>query len=112
MYLYAVRPDIVRVMQEIEAYDGGKTIPKSKPTTAQSDADIAKYVGRGIGKNTEKQKDVKAEKQKSVSMTHLTIDLPQEDHLNFKVASTLDGVKVVDEIQSFIQQRTSELKDQ
>lgn len=86
-----------------------KTIAKPKPK-APTDDDIQKFVSGGTGKDTETQKSVNTEKMKSAPMARLTVDLAKEDHRRFKIACTLAGVKMNDEIRRFIEQRTVELE--
>lgn len=87
----------------------GKMIAKPKPK-APTDEEMQAYVSGGTGKDTETQKTVKTENMKSVEMARLTVDLSKDDHRRFKIACTMAGVKMNEEIRQFIERRTAELE--
>ena len=89
-----------------------KTIEKPKrlkqPTDEQADA----YVASGRGKDPlVLQKRVHTETQNTVKMARLTVDLPSDEHLAFKVACTKMRTKMNEEIRRFITRRISELEE-
>ena len=87
-----------------------KTITKPRPRAAPSDEDIQAYVSGGAGNDTETQKTVETDTRKPVEMARLTVDLAKTDHRRFKIACTIAGVKMNDEIRQFIERRTAELE--
>ena len=91
------------------------TKPKPKSTAQPTDKDISAFVEQGPGKDTQQsakavsQEPVKPENKKSVKMSRITIDLSAEDHRAFKIACTVAGVKMNEEIRKLIVKRTAEL---
>ena len=85
-----------------------KPVPKRQPTSEQIDA----FVNQGAGKDTDKQKPVETATQESVKTetSRLTVDLPKTLHRRFKIACTLAGSKMNDEIRQFIARRCAELE--
>lgn len=84
-----------------------KTVPQPKPV-AQSD--LESFVQGGHGKddksaNTEKQKTVKAEPTR-----RLTVDMPKSLHLRFKSLCARHELKMNDEVRQMIEARCLELE--
>ena len=87
-----------------------KTIekPRLKQPTAE---EMEAFVQGGLGKDTDTQKPVKEETRDSMGgMARLTVDLPKSTHTRFKVACTLAGTKMNEEIRQFIERRSAELE--
>ena len=85
-------------------------LTKLKPKDQPSDEDIAAFVSGGVGKDTEIQKSVSDENRKAVKMARLTVDLPDDAHLAFKLACTKARTKMNEELRTFIYRRTHELE--
>ena len=85
-----------------------KPLPKRQPTPDEMDA----FIRRGAGKDKEKQISVKTGTKNSVQVetTRLTVDLPRDMHRRFKIACTVAGTKMNDEIRRFIDRRSAELE--
>ena len=93
-----------------------KPLPKTQPTSDEMDA----FINRGAGKDTDKRESINTEQQKSVNtevkssvvtgISRLTVDLPQAQHRRFKIACTVAGKKMNDEIRRFIDRRCAELE--
>ena len=85
-----------------------KPLPKRQPTADEIDT----FVRGGAGKDTEKQLSVSTEIKKSVQVetARLTVDLPRDMHRRFKIACTVAGTKMNDEIRQFIDRRSVELE--
>ncbi len=85
-----------------------KPLPNRQPTSDEIDT----FVRDGVGKDTEKQVPVKPEAQTLVKTgnSRLTVDLPREQHRRFKIACTVAGTKMNDEIRRFIDRRCAELE--
>ena len=85
-----------------------KQLPKRQPTSDEIDT----FVRGGAGKDTEKQHSVSTEIKKSVQVetARLTVDLPRDMHRRFKIACTVAGTKMNDEIRQFIDRRSVELE--
>ena len=85
-----------------------KPLPKRQLTSDEIDT----FVRGGAGKDTEKQHSVSTEIKKSVQVetARLTVDLPRDMHRRFKIACTVAGTKMNDEIRQFIDRRSVELE--
>ena len=85
-----------------------KPLPKRQPAPDEIDT----FVRGGAGKDTEKQHSVSTEIKKSVQVetARLTVDLPRDMHRRFKIACTVAGTKMNDEIRQFIDRRSVELE--
>ena len=85
-----------------------KPLPKRQPTSDE----INTFVRGGARKDTEKQHSVSTEIKKSVQVetARLTVDLPRDMHRRFKIACTVAGTKMNDEIRQFIDRRSVELE--
>ena len=85
-----------------------KPIPNKQPTSDEIDT----FVRGGAGRKTEKQSSVNTESKTSVKpeYSRLTVDLPQAQHRRFKIACTVAGAKMNDEIRRFIDRRCAELE--
>ena len=85
-----------------------KPIPNRHPTSDDIDA----YVRGGAGVDTDKRISVNTELQIAVKPEYarLTVDLPRAQHLRFKIACTVAGMKMNDEIRRFIDRRCAELE--
>ena len=82
-----------------------KPIPNRQPTSDEMDT-------FGGGRHTEKQSSVNTESKTSVKpeSSRLTVDLPRAQHRRFKIACTVAGTKMNDEIRRFIDRRCAELE--
>ena len=83
------------------------TAPKPKQLT---DDQILAFEQGGTGHDTtapSKPKQPSAEPTK-----RLSLDLPASSHMRFKTACSATGRKMVAEIQTFIEQRTTELENE
>ena len=85
-----------------------KPLPKRQPTSDEIDT----FVRGGAGKDTEKHHSVSTEIKTSVQVetARLTVDLPRDMHRRFKIACTVAGTKMNDEIRQFIDRRSVELE--
>ena len=85
-----------------------KPIPKRQPTSDEIDA----FVRRGGGKDTETKNSANTEIKTPVQVetARLTVDLPRDMHRRFKIACTVAGTKMNDEIRRFIDRRSTELE--
>ena len=85
-----------------------KPLPKRQPTPDEMDA----FIKRGVGKYKETQISVETETKNSVQVetARLTVDLPRDMHRRFKIACTVAGTKMNDEIRRFIDRRSAELE--
>ena len=85
-----------------------KPIPNRQPTSDEMDT----FVRGGAGRNTEEQSSVNTEPKISVKpeTSRLTVDLPRAQHRRFKIACTVAGAKMNDEIRRFIDRRCAELE--
>ena len=85
-----------------------KPIPNRQPTSDEMDT----FVRGGGGRHTEKQNSVNTESKTSVKpeSSRLTVDLPRAQHRRFKIACTVAGTKMNDEIRRFIDRRCAELE--
>ena len=81
-----------------------KTLTKPVPNRHPTSDDIDTFVRGGAGSDTELQIDVKQEHAR------LTVDLPRAQHRRFKIACTVAGTKMNDEIRRFIDRRCAELE--
>ncbi len=77
-----------------------KPLPARQPTSKEIDT----FVRGGGGRDTEKQMSVKP------ATSRLTVDLPRALHRRFKIACTVAGSKMNDEIRRFIDRRCVELE--
>jgi hypothetical protein len=79
-----------------------------KPKTLTDDQILA-FERAGVGHDTpaatKSPEKVTAEPKK-----RLSVDLPERMHMRFKTACSATGRKMVDEMHSFIERRTSELE--
>ena len=89
-----------------------KDLTKPPPNRQPTSDEIDTFVRGGVGKDTEKQVPVKPETQTLVKTgnSRLTVDLPREQHRRFKIACTVAGTKMNDEIRRFIDRRCAELE--
>ena len=78
-----------------------KPLPNRQPTSDEMDT----FVKGGGGKDTELKTSVKPEND-----SRLTVDLPRAQHRRFKIACTVAGTKMNDEIRRFIDRRCAELE--
>ena len=78
-----------------------KPLPNRQPTSDEMDT----FVKGGVGKDTELKTSVKQEND-----SRLTVDLPRAQHRRFKIACTVAGTKMNDEIRRFIDRRCAELE--
>ena len=85
-------------------------LTKPRPKGQPSDKDIDTFVNAGRGKDTEIQKSVSNETHNAVRMARLTVDLPDDAHLAFKLACTKARTKMNEELRTFIYRRTQELE--
>lgn len=85
-------------------------LTKPKPKNHPSDEDIDAFVNGGVGKDTEIQKSVSDENRNAAKMARLTVDLPDDAHLAFKLACTKARTKMNEELRTFIYRRTQELE--
>ena len=85
-----------------------KPIPNKQPTSDEIDT----FVRGGAGRNTEEQSSVNTESKTSVKpeYSRLTVDLPLAQHRRFKIACTIAGAKMNNEIRRFIDRRCAELE--
>lgn len=91
---------------------------KAAPRPQPSAAAIERFVNEGHGRDvepaiTETQKSAKAETKVSASdgpPARLTVDMPKELHRRFKGLCSMAGLKMNDEIRSFIERRVAELE--
>ena len=85
-----------------------KPLPKRQPTSDEIDT----FVRGGAGKGTDKQHSFNTEIKNSVRVetARLTVDLPRDMHRRFKIACTVAGTKMNDEIRQFIDRRSVELE--
>ena len=85
-----------------------KPIPNRQPTSDEIDT----FVRAGAGNDTVKQDSVNTELKNSVrsETARLTVDLPRDMHRRFKIACTVAGTKMNDEIRQFIDRRSVELE--
>ena len=85
-----------------------KPLPKRQPTSDEIDT----FVRGGAGKDTEEQHSVSTEIKHTVRVetARLTVDLPRDMHRRFKIACTVAGTKMNDEIRQFIDRRSVELE--
>ena len=86
-----------------------KPLPNRQPTSDEMDT----FVKGGVGKNTEIQMSGNTELKTSVKPENdarLTVDLPRAQHRRFKIACTVAGTKMNDEIRRFIDRRCAELE--
>ena len=85
-----------------------KPLPKRQLTSDEMDA----FIRDGAGKDTDKQKSVITIIQESgkTENARLTVDLPRAQHRRFKIACTVAGTKMNDEIRRFIDRRCAELE--
>ena len=85
-------------------------LTKLQPKDPPSNEDIDAFVNGGVGKDTETQKSVSDEIRTAVKMARLTVDLPDDAHLAFKLACTKARTKMNEELRIFIYRRTQELE--
>ena len=85
-----------------------KPLPNKQPTSDEMDT----FVRGGAGKDAEEQISVNTELRTSVKPenSRLTVDLPRSQHRRFKIACTVAGTKMNDEIRRFIDRRCVELE--
>ena len=86
-----------------------KPLPNRQPTSDE----IETFVKGGLGKDTEKQISGNTELKTPVKPendSRLTVDLPRAQHRRFKIACTVAGTKMNDEIRRFIDRRCAELE--
>ncbi len=85
-----------------------KPLPKRQLTSDEMDA----FIRGDAGKDTDKQISLKTVTQKNVGTesARLTVDLPRAQHRRFKIACTVAGTKMNDEIRRFIDRRCAELE--
>lgn len=79
-----------------------KPLPHRQPTPDEIDT----FVRGGAGIDTEEKASVKPKPESS----RLTVDLPRAQHRRFKIACTVAGTKMNDEIRRFIDRRCVELE--
>ena len=88
-----------------------KTMEKPRPPKQPTDEQADAFVAGGTGNDSkETQKNMNTEKRVSVKMARLTVDLPDDEHLAFKLACTRVRTKMNEEIRQFITRRTAELE--
>lgn len=85
--------------------------PKPKPLT---DSDIAAFEQGGIGHDNGSLAGGKRERKTPAQepTKRLSLDLPESKHRRFKTACSATGHKMVEEIEAFIDARTTELEAQ
>ena len=85
--------------------------PKPKPVT---DDDIASFEKGGIGHDNGSLAGGKRERKAPAQgpTKRLSLDLPESKHRRFKTACSATGHKMVEEIEAFIDARTTELETQ
>ena len=89
-----------------------KTLTKPVPNRHPTSDDIDTFVRGGVRVDTDKQLSVNTESNTSVKPgnSRLTVDLPRAQHRRFKIACTVAGAKMNDEIRRFIDRRCAELE--
>ena len=89
-----------------------KTLTKPVPNRHPTSDDIDTFVGGAAGVDTDKHISVNTEIQIAVKPEYarLTVDLPRAQHRRFKIACTVAGIKMNDEIRQFIDRRCAELE--
>ena len=85
-----------------------KPLPARQPTPDEIDT----FVRGGGERDTEQHVSVSTDIRTSVKSgtSRLTVDLPRAQHLRFKIACTVAGAKMNDEIRRFIDRRCVELE--
>jgi hypothetical protein len=84
-----------------------KSFIQAPQPKALSDAEIAHFVEKGIGKDNGVTGNEAGSKE---TLMRLAFLLPVRQHNRFKSACALQGLKMADEIRAFIQERTEELE--
>ena len=89
-----------------------KTLTKPVPNRHPTSDDIDAFVRGGARVDTDKHLSVNTELQIAVKpeLARLTVDLPRAQHRRFKIACTVAGTKMNDEIRRFIDRRCAELE--
>ena len=86
--------------------------PKPKPLT---DDDIAAFERGGVGHDNGTLGQGSGKRAAATTqerMKRLSLDLPESKHRRFKTACSATGHKMVEEIEAFIDARTTELEEQ
>ena len=79
-----------------------------KPGQSVPDEAIEAFEKGGVGKDTKKLRVANSNKDEATK--RLSVDLNPSTHLRFKTACTATGRKMVQEIEAFILERTSQLE--
>ena len=96
-----------------------KNLSKPLPQRNLDEKGIQKYVKEGLGEDTLLKKTLNTDKIKTVDkvlrespeMSRLTIDLPKETHIDFKIACARLGRKMNEEMRDLVEQRIRELSE-
>lgn len=83
--------------------------PKPRPPT---DDQIVAFERGGAGHDTQSSVTAARAVESTEPTKRLSLDLPASVHRRFKTACSATGTKMVAEMQSFIEQRTTELEEQ
>lgn len=97
-----------------------KDLAKPEPRRNLSAEEMQAYIDNGPGKDTDLKKDLETENLKKVKtgiddsgeMSRLTIDLPKETHIRFKIACTRQGKKMNEEMRALVIRRIEELSEE
>ena len=97
-----------------------KNLAKPEPRRNLSAEEMQAYIDNGPGKDTDSNKNVKTENIKKVKhdightgkMARLTIDLPKETHIRFKIACARQGKKMNEEMRALVVRRIEELTEE
>jgi len=85
----------------------------ANPSLQEGDLPGSRESGHSVSHvavDAESIESANTETQKAEPMVRLTIDLPERVHTRFKAACAITRRKMVEEVRSFIEQRTAELE--
>ncbi len=86
-----------------------KDLTKPKSKRELSDAVVQQFVEEGMGQDKEIKKEGFKEIRLDIPMSRLTIDLPQELHMEFKIACVKSKKKMNEELRSMIEHYLEEM---
>ena len=87
-----------------------KKIDKPTKPKQPTDEQVEAFVAGGAGVDTEPSVSGSTASRKAKKFTRMTVDLPDDEHMAFKVACARTRRKMVDEIRAFVTKRTAELE--